>query len=207
MGFTAFSKHIFSHNAIKEIHVIWFWTSIASMISINKWQCNHCYCYYYCYDHFYYHNCYHFYYYYHNFHDVPFLWMRRNYVIQLSCRCCQTFIGDLCTNTNFHNAAYVIKTCLSSHGFSGAGYWGYVSPKLHFSMYRNQQNCWWFHNYRRGLSDKVVLAQRTHNAITSLLPQHKVALFRCNNDIICIVYPLRCYKCIWIWKAKSEYTP
>ena len=93
--------------------------------------------------------CYHYCYYYHHhyyFHDVPFLWMRRVYVIQLTCGCCPTFMGDLCTNS--HDSACVIKTCLGWHAFSGARYWGFVSPKLHVSIYtwyRNQQHWWWFH--------------------------------------------------------------
>ena len=43
------------------------------------------------------------------------LWMHRVYVIQLSCGCCPTFIGYLCTNSL--DSAYVIKTCLGWHGF------------------------------------------------------------------------------------------
>ena len=43
------------------------------------------------------------------------------------------------------NPAYVIKTCLGWHAISKARYWGFVSPKLHVSTYRNQQHCWWFH--------------------------------------------------------------
>ena len=42
--------------------------------------------------------------------------------------------------------AYVIKTCVTWHAISGTRYWGFVSPKLHVSTYRNQQHCWWFHN-------------------------------------------------------------
>ena len=42
--------------------------------------------------------------------------------------------------------AYVIKTCLTWHAISGARYWGFVSPKLHVSTYRNKQHCWCFHN-------------------------------------------------------------
>ena len=53
MSFTAFSKHILTHNAI--IEVIQFWASIAPMISMIKWQCHGCYCiyYYYCYYYYY----------------------------------------------------------------------------------------------------------------------------------------------------------
>ena len=52
----------------------------------------------------------------------------------------------LCSRHTSANPAYVIKTCLTWHAFSGARYWGFVSPKLHVSTYRNQQHCWWFHN-------------------------------------------------------------
>ena len=51
----------------------------------------------------------------------------------------------LCSRHTSANPAYVIKTCLTRHAFSGAWYWGFVSPKLHVSTYRNQQHCWWFH--------------------------------------------------------------
>ena len=51
----------------------------------------------------------------------------------------------LCSRHTSANPAYVIKTCLTWHAFSGARYWGFVSPKLHVSTYRNQQHCWWFH--------------------------------------------------------------
>ena len=50
----------------------------------------------------------------------------------------------LCSRRTSANPAYVIKTCLVWHAFSGARYWGFVSPKLHVSTYRNQQHCWWF---------------------------------------------------------------
>ena len=36
------------------------------------------------------------------------------------------------------------QTCLGCHGFSGARYRGYVSPKLHVSTNMKQQHCWWF---------------------------------------------------------------
>ena len=51
----------------------------------------------------------------------------------------------LCSRYTSENPAYVIKTCFTWHAFSGARYWGFVSPKLHVSTYRNQQHCWWFH--------------------------------------------------------------
>ena len=51
----------------------------------------------------------------------------------------------LCSRHTSANPAYVIKTCLTWHAFSGTRYWGLVSPKLHVSTYRNQQHCWWFH--------------------------------------------------------------
>ena len=51
----------------------------------------------------------------------------------------------LCSRHTSANPAYVIKTCLTWHAFFGAWYWGFVSPKLHVSIYRNQQHCWWFH--------------------------------------------------------------
>ena len=50
--------------------------------------------------------------------NVFLLWMYQVYVIQFSRECCLTFIGDLCTNS--HDSAFVIKTCLSQHGFSVA---------------------------------------------------------------------------------------
>ena len=103
----------------------------------------HYYYYYYYYYHYYYYyydDYYYYYYYYHYyFHDVPFSWLCRVYVIQLSSGCCPTFIGNLCTN--FHNSGYVNNTCLGWHGFSVARY---VSTKLHLSTYRNQQHFWWF---------------------------------------------------------------
>ena len=43
------------------------------------------------------------------------------------------------------------KSCLRHQNMSRlacifwARYWGFVSPKLHVSTYRNQQHCWWFH--------------------------------------------------------------
>ena len=51
----------------------------------------------------------------------------------------------LCSRHTSAHPAYVIKTCLTWHAFFGARYWGFVSPKLHVSTYRNQQHCWWFH--------------------------------------------------------------
>ena len=51
------------------------------------------------------------------------------------------------------NPAYVIKTCLTWHAFAGARYWGFVSPKLHVSTYRNQQHCWWFHKLELTFTD------------------------------------------------------
>ena len=53
----------------------------------------------------------------------------------------------LCSRHTSANPAYVIKTCLTWHAISGARYWGFVSPKLHVSTYRNQQHCWWFHHF------------------------------------------------------------
>ena len=50
----------------------------------------------------------------------------------------------LCLRHTSAIPAYVIKTCLTWHAFLGARYWGFVSPKLHVSTYRNQQHCWWF---------------------------------------------------------------
>ena len=55
----------------------------------------------------------------------------------------------LCSRHTSANPAYVIKTCLGWHAISKARYWGFVSPKLHVSTYRNQQHCWWFHNYEK----------------------------------------------------------
>ena len=52
----------------------------------------------------------------------------------------------LCSRHTSAIPAYVIKTCLTWHAISGARYWGFVSPKLHVSTYRNQQHCWWFHD-------------------------------------------------------------
>ena len=52
----------------------------------------------------------------------------------------------LCSRHTSANPACVIKTCLTWHAFSGARYWGFISPKLHVSTYRNQQHCWWFHD-------------------------------------------------------------
>ena len=51
----------------------------------------------------------------------------------------------LCSCHTSANPACGIKTCLGWHAISGARYWGFVSPKLHDSTYRNQQRCWWFH--------------------------------------------------------------
>ena len=51
----------------------------------------------------------------------------------------------LCSRHTSANPAYVIKTCVTWHAISGTRYWGFVSPKLHVSTYRNQQHCWWFH--------------------------------------------------------------
>ena len=51
----------------------------------------------------------------------------------------------LCSRHTSAIPAYVIKTCVTWHAISGARYWGFVSPKLHVSTYRNQQHCWWFH--------------------------------------------------------------
>ena len=53
----------------------------------------------------------------------------------------------LCSRHTSANPAYVIKTCVTWHAIFGARYWGFVSPKLHVSTYRNQQHCWWFHNF------------------------------------------------------------
>ena len=53
----------------------------------------------------------------------------------------------LCSRHTSANPAYVIKTCVTWHAIFGARYWGFVSPKLHVSTYRNQQHCWWFHKY------------------------------------------------------------
>ena len=57
----------------------------------------------------------------------------------------------LCSRHTSAIPAYVIKTCVTWHAISGTRYWGFVSPKLHVSTYRNQQHCWWFHycNSRR----------------------------------------------------------
>ena len=52
----------------------------------------------------------------------------------------------LCSRHTSAIPAYVIKTCVTWHAISGTRYWGFVSPKLHVSTYRNQQHCWWFHN-------------------------------------------------------------
>ena len=52
----------------------------------------------------------------------------------------------LCSRHTSAIPAYVIKTCVTWHAISGTRYWGFVSPKLHISTYRNQQHCWWFHN-------------------------------------------------------------
>ena len=51
----------------------------------------------------------------------------------------------LCSRHTNAIPAYVIKTCVTWHAISGTRYWGFVSPKLHVSTYRNQQHCWWFH--------------------------------------------------------------
>ena len=51
----------------------------------------------------------------------------------------------LCSRHTSAIPGYVIKTCVTWHAFSGTRYWGFVSPKLHVSTYRNQQHCWWFH--------------------------------------------------------------
>ena len=51
----------------------------------------------------------------------------------------------LCSRHTSAIPAYVIKTCVTWHAISGTRYWGFVSPKLHVSTYRNQQHCWWFH--------------------------------------------------------------
>ena len=52
----------------------------------------------------------------------------------------------LCSRHTSAIPAYVIKTCVTWHAISGTRYWGFVSPKLHVSTYRNQQHCWWFHD-------------------------------------------------------------
>ena len=52
----------------------------------------------------------------------------------------------LCSRHTSAIPAYVIKTCVTWHAISGTRYWGFVSPKLHVSTYRNQQHCWWFHH-------------------------------------------------------------
>ena len=46
----------------------------------------------------------------------------------------------LCSRHTSANPAYVIKTCLTWHAFSGARYWGFVSPKLHVCTYRNHDS-------------------------------------------------------------------
>ena len=51
----------------------------------------------------------------------------------------------LCSRHTSAIPAYVIKTCVTWHAIFEARYWGFVSPKLHVSTYRNQQHCWWFH--------------------------------------------------------------
>ena len=56
----------------------------------------------------------------------------------------------LCSRHTSAIPAYVIKTCVTWHAISGTRYWGFVSPKLHVSTYRNQQLCWWFHYARMG---------------------------------------------------------
>ena len=53
----------------------------------------------------------------------------------------------LCSRHTSAIPAYVIKTCVTWHAISGTRYWGFVSPKLHVSTYRNQQHCWWFHKF------------------------------------------------------------
>ena len=50
----------------------------------------------------------------------------------------------LCSRHTSANPAYVIKTCVTWHAIFWARCWGFVSPKLHVSTYRNQQHCWWF---------------------------------------------------------------
>ena len=47
----------------------------------------------------------------------------------------------LCSRNTSAIPAYVIKTCVTWHAISGTRYWGFVSPKLHVSTYRNQQHC------------------------------------------------------------------
>ena len=67
----------------------------------------------------------------------------------------------LCSRHTSSIPAYVIKTCVTWHAISGTRYWGFVSPKLHVSTYRNQQHCWWFHKkYRNKLNKLIHLAEQ-----------------------------------------------
>ena len=95
----------------------------------------------------------------------------------------------LCSRHTSANPAYVIKTCLTWHAFSGARYWGFVSPKLHVSTYRNQQHCWWFQylvlaavspllswiycnlalNHRHRLSYAIIFSTCNHLSVTWIL--------------------------------------
>ena len=96
----------------------------------------------------------------------------------------------LCSRHTSAIPAYVIKTCVTWHAISGTRYWGFVSPKLHISTYRNQQHCWWFHDTwqnpmrvslpregecARELGLRESLFKRVqrgciHNAITKIVP-------------------------------------
>ena len=69
----------------------------------------------------------------------------------------------LCSRHTSANPAYVIKTCLIWHAFSGARYWGFVSPKLHVSTYRNQQHCWWFQYFLYRCVSCLVLRVTRYN--------------------------------------------
>ena len=66
-------------------------------------------------------------------------WMESIFCLESHIHLCSRHISAI--------PAYVIKTCVTWHAISGTRYWGFVSPKLHVSTYRNQQHCWWFHNY------------------------------------------------------------
>ena len=94
----------------------------------------------------------------------------------------------LCSRHTSAIPAYVIKTCVTWHAISGTRYWGFVSPKLHVSTYRNQQHCWWFQNGLIFRGERVIIPKsmrptminaihKSHLGINSCLRRARECLF------------------------------
>ena len=79
----------------------------------------------------------------------------------------------LCSRHPSAIPAYVIKTCVTWHAISGTRYWGFVSPKLHVSTYRNQQHCWWFHYIKCAIQTSV-----RHTFLTMFPSSYHHEIFR-----------------------------